>query len=168
MGRIADIDGSMRYNRTMASHSQYKSFEISWRETGEKFFAIVQVSGDRDPPAIITASVEEGMTTLKLRTHAIIDAGSLEAYRPNLSMRDDASPFRLFMQFLSHKESELGVELLNMSEAPRRLSRGWAFSYQARDYVEHGNLSQILVGHGPIIITDDGEIIETGSLDRDL
>ena len=65
-------------------NERYGGFEISWRETGELFVALVRVPGEERPPAIVRATVGEGMSVLKSRTRAIIDAGSVEAYRPTL------------------------------------------------------------------------------------
>jgi len=151
----------------MATNSHYNGYEISWRETGEQFVALVQKSGGGHPPAIVTATVAEGMVTLKSRTLAIIDADAVGAYRPNMSLPHAASPVRSFATFLSHKERELGELLCATSEIPERLSAGWAFYYQSRSYVETKELSKMLVGHGPVVITDEGEIIEGGSLFRD-
>ena len=63
-------------------NDRYGGFEISWRETGERFVALVRVPGEDRPPAIVTATVDEGMSVLKSRTRSIIDAGSVEAHRP--------------------------------------------------------------------------------------
>lgn len=63
-------------------NERYGAYEISWRETGEQFVALVRVLGDERPPAIVKATVGEGMAVLKSRTRAIIDAGLVESYRP--------------------------------------------------------------------------------------
>ncbi|HEX8553716.1 MAG TPA: YrhB domain-containing protein [Sphingomonas sp.] len=68
--------------------------------------------------------------------------------------------------FLSGKEVELGEPLALVSR-PQRLSGAWAFFYQSRAFVETGAFSALLVGHGPVIIRDNGEVIEGGSSDHD-
>jgi hypothetical protein len=90
-----------------------------------------------------------------------------EAYRPNLLAPSEASPVRAFDAFLSLKEREIGEPLSALSPGPKRLSTGWAFFYQSRAYAETGAFDKMLVGHGPVVVTDDGRIIEGGSLDRD-
>lgn len=72
-----------------------------------------------------------------------------------------------FGLFLARKEIDLGEGLAVTTASPLRLSRGWAFTYQARKYLETGKLSDMLVGQGPVVICDSGEIIEGTSLDLD-
>ncbi|WP_333570913.1 hypothetical protein [Sphingomonas sp.] len=62
----------------------YGGYEISWRETGEQFVALVRLPREERPPALIRATVSEGMSVLKSRTRAAIDAGEIERYRPTL------------------------------------------------------------------------------------
>lgn len=151
----------------MAAHDEYETYQIWWLETGEQFLALLRTTADQEPPAIITASVSEGMGILKTRTFAAVDAGNVEAYRPNLLAPNEASPVRAFASFLTAKERELGEPLSALPAGPERLSKGWAFYYQSRAYVETGALDQMLVGHGPVVVTDDGRLIEGSSLDRD-
>jgi len=151
----------------MASEEEYSGYQISWRETGLRFVAILRAGAQDDPPAIVEASVEEGMAVLKARTYGAIDAGTVEAYRPNLSALDHASPVRAFASFLIAKENAVGEPLSVVLAQPERLSAGWAFYYQSRKYVETGAPETMLVGHGPVVIKDDGRLIEGGSLDRD-
>jgi hypothetical protein len=73
----------------------------------------------------------------------------------------------LFRVFLADKEAEIGVPLLKVRGASQRLSRGWAFYYQSKAYTETGDMLDSLIGHGPVVIRDDGKIIEGGSLDWD-
>ena len=69
----------------MATYDErYDEYEISWRETGEQFVALVRRPGEDRPPAIVKATVGEGMAVLKSRTRGIIDAGQIETYRPSL------------------------------------------------------------------------------------
>ena len=59
----------------------------------------------------------------------------------------------------------MGLPLAAVKSAALRLSQGWAFSYQSRSYVESGDFRESLVGHGPVVILDDGRVLEGGSLD---
>lgn len=151
----------------MAAHDEYETYQIRWLETGEQFVALLRTAADQEPPAIITASVSEGMAILKARTFAAVDAGNVEAYRPNLSAPNEASPVRAFASYLTAKERELGEPLSALPAGPERLSKGWAFYYQSRAYVETGAFDQMLVGHGPVVVADDGRVIEGSSVDRD-
>jgi hypothetical protein len=54
-----------------------------------------------------------------------------------------------------------------VSNEAQRLSGGWAFSYQSKAFVATGDVAAMLVGHGPVVIRDDGYVIEGSSLDRD-
>jgi hypothetical protein len=72
-----------------------------------------------------------------------------------------------FSYFMARKQGELGEAIAASRESPKRLSAGWAFYYQSRAYLETGELGSMLVGHGPVVIRDDGAIIEGGSLDVD-
>jgi hypothetical protein len=74
---------------------------------------------------------------------------------------------QIFDGFLARKQDELGIPLAAVRRPPERLSRGWAFYYQSRAYVETGEFESALVGQGPVVIRDDGRIIEGGSLDID-
>jgi hypothetical protein len=124
----------------------------------------------RDLGGKLTSCVDavlSGMAVLKSRTFAVIDGGVAEAYRPNLLAPNQASPVRAFDAFLSVKEREIGEPLSALPAGPQRLSAGWAFFYQSRAYAETGAFDKMLVGHGPVVVTDDGRIIEGGSLDRD-
>lgn len=72
---------------------------------------------------------------------------------------------RAFTAFLVRKQSELGEDLGRVPIAAERLSAGWAFYYQSRAYLETGNSDDRLIGHGPVVVRDDGTVIEGGSLD---
>ena len=72
-----------------------------------------------------------------------------------------------FAAFLDRKAGEVGEELTRMRTMSQRLSAGWAFFYQSRTYVETGDPSTMLVGHGPVVVKDDGGVVEGGSLDHD-
>lgn len=151
----------------MTNEEEYGGYQISWRETGLGFVALLRAGAEEEPPAIVEASVKEGMAVLKARAYAAVDAGTIEAYRPNLLAPDHASPVRAFASFLSTKEKAVGEPLSAVLAQPARLSAGWAFYYQSREYVETGTLETMLVGHGPVVVKDDGRVIEGGSLDRD-
>ena len=70
-----------------------------------------------------------------------------------------------FIAFLARKQTALGEELGRVPIPAERLSAGWAFYYQSSAYLETGNFGDQLVGQGPVVIKDDGTVIEGGSLD---
>ena len=72
-----------------------------------------------------------------------------------------------FHAFLARKQSEIGEAIAPLPGTPKRLSSGWAFHYQSLAYVETGEPGAMLVGHGAVVIRDDGRVIEGGSLDSD-
>ena len=74
---------------------------------------------------------------------------------------------RAFLAFLARKASQIGEPLAEVPHASQRLSGGWAFYYQSKTFVETGDVMTSLVGHGPVVIRDDGRIIEGGSLHHD-
>jgi hypothetical protein len=80
---------------------------------------------------------------------------------------DMGTATRAFGNFIAQKQDDLGEPLAPTGTPPERLSSGWAFYYQSRAYMETGELSAMLVGHGPVVISNEGRIIEGGSLDRD-
>jgi len=68
--------------------------------------------------------------------------------------------------FIREKQKQLNIELDLVPRTLGRISCGWAFTYQSRLYLESREFSQMLVGHGPTVIFDDGRILEGRSLDR--
>jgi hypothetical protein len=81
---------------------------------------------------------------------------------------DEKAATRAFQDFLIRKSAEIGETLAPTFLPPKRLSAGWAFHYQAQSYIEQGDLGAMLVGHGAVLVGDDGRIIESGSSDQDL
>ncbi|WP_296616711.1 YrhB domain-containing protein [Sphingomonas sp.] len=71
----------------------------------------------------------------------------------------------VFGLFLANKEKQIGQQLSEIASA-ERVSDGWAFYYQARAYVDTGDFNEMLIGHGPVVVRDDGCLIEGGSLDH--
>lgn len=80
---------------------------------------------------------------------------------------DEDTATAAFTAFLVQKQSALGEELGRVPIPAERLSAGWAFHYQSSAYLETGKFGDQLVGHGPVVIKDDGTVIEGGSLDRE-
>ncbi|MDH7975947.1 hypothetical protein QH494_27525 [Sphingomonas sp. AR_OL41] len=83
---------------------------------------------------------------------------------------DKAAARRIFDSFLEQKEKAIGQPLACFDDNVERIGGGWAFRYQGRAWVETRNmddLSGFLVGHGPVVVLDTGEVLEGGSLDRD-
>jgi hypothetical protein len=80
---------------------------------------------------------------------------------------DEQTALAIFEDFLRKKEAELAIPLALAPGSSQRLSKGWAFVYQSLAYVMGGRFGDLLVGHGPTVISDDGQILEGGSLDAD-
>ena len=80
---------------------------------------------------------------------------------------DEQSATDAFGAFLRGKEAETGEALARVSHEAQRLSGGWAFFYQSKAFLATGDVCAMLVGHGPVIVRDDGHVIEGGSLDLD-
>jgi hypothetical protein len=80
---------------------------------------------------------------------------------------DESTALAIFEDFLRMNEGQLGILLAEVPTSRKRLSTGWAFYYQSQAYVEGGSFSDLLVGHGPVVISDDGRLLEGGSLDSD-
>jgi hypothetical protein len=77
---------------------------------------------------------------------------------------DEAAATAIFEHFLSEKEKSIHQPLAIVAKETQRIPKGWAFVYQSKSYVETGNFSDMLVGQGPVIVLDDGRILEGGSL----
>ena len=54
---------------------------------------------------------------------------------------DLAAAIAAFEGFIERKQNDLGESLASLRR-PERLSRGWAFHYQSRAYMETGELVQ--------------------------
>jgi hypothetical protein len=80
---------------------------------------------------------------------------------------DEQSATDVFSAFLRGKEADTGEALARVPLEAQRLSAGWTFFYQSKAFLAAGDFSAMLVGHGPVIVRDDGHVIEGGSLDRD-
>jgi len=80
---------------------------------------------------------------------------------------DEATALAISEDFLRRKEGEVGRALAQVRGSSQRLSGGWAFYYQSLAYVADRQVSDLLVGHGPVVISDEGRLVEGGSLDRD-
>ncbi len=80
---------------------------------------------------------------------------------------DERSAINVFERFLRGKQAETGKALARLPREAQRLSAGWAFFYQSEAFVATGDATAMLVGHGPVVIRDDGRIVEGGSLDHD-
>lgn len=78
----------------------------------------------------------------------------------------EPAPQAAIDRFLAEKARAIGQPLTRIGPV-ERLSNGWAFSYQSRAYVETQDFGDLLVGQGPVVLLDDGRVLEGGSLDRD-
>ena len=79
---------------------------------------------------------------------------------------DQTEALTAAQSFVREKQKQLNIELDVVPQSLSRIASGWAFTYQSRLYLESRELSQMLVGQGPIVMLDDGRILEGGSLDR--
>jgi len=95
--------------------------------------------------------------------------GDLESHNDfgHSDRMEEAEAQAIFEKFLRRKEVEVGCSLAQMPGSSQRLSKGWALYYQSSAYVDGRQNEDLLVGHGPVVISDDGRLIEGGSLDRD-
>jgi hypothetical protein len=66
-------------------------------------------------------------------------------------------------EFLAAKSLETGTEVARLSI--RKIERGWVFHYNSRAYIENGDFGESLVGQGPNIILESGQVLEGGSID---
>ena len=80
---------------------------------------------------------------------------------------DECTALAIFENYLRKKEGEIGTSLAQVPGSSQRLSKGWAFYYQSLAYVTERRVVDLLVGHGPVVISDDGRVLEGGSLDGD-
>jgi hypothetical protein len=73
-----------------------------------------------------------------------------------------------FERILRGKQVKIGEALTQVPHETLGLSAGCAFFYQSEGVVRTGDVSAMLVGHGPVVVRDDRHVIEGTSLDRDL
>lgn len=78
---------------------------------------------------------------------------------------DQSEAYIEAQSFVRAKETRLNVELDVVPQSLARIPTGWVFHYQSRSYLETRELSQMLVGQGPVVMLDDGRILEGGSVD---
>jgi hypothetical protein len=69
----------------------------------------------------------------------------------------------LAQQVVETQERKTGVPLGINVGATQRLLQGWAFYWNSRAFLASRDLNHSLVGHGPLIVLDDGRILEGGS-----
>jgi hypothetical protein len=79
---------------------------------------------------------------------------------------DEATARAAMREFLDRKEALGEGALAIAGQATHRIAEGWVFFYNSRGWVENGDFSECLVGQGPVIILDDGRILEGGSLEE--
>jgi Immunity protein 35 len=80
---------------------------------------------------------------------------------------DERTAQATFDRFLVAKAQVIGLDLAMTEQRPQRIDGGWVFHYQGKAWVEARDHDAMLVGHGPVIVVDDGVIVEGGSLDHD-
>ncbi|WP_338662176.1 YrhB domain-containing protein [Pararoseomonas sp. SCSIO 73927] len=77
----------------------------------------------------------------------------------------EAEARSIFVEFLAGKRRTHGYALAEVPGTARRLPGAWSFHYQATEFIETGDMQAMLVGNGPVVLMDDGSILEGGSLD---
>jgi len=55
------------------------------------------------------------------------------------------------------------LALAILDDATIECEFGWAFSYQTRSFIESGDVMDTLVGNGPLFVTREGTMFETGT-----
>jgi Immunity protein 35 len=82
-------------------------------------------------------------------------------------MMDQQQARAIFDDFLSDQQEASGHNLAAIDSITEQLSVGWAFYYQSTKYIESGEMSDMLVGQGPVVILNNGTVLEGGSADAD-
>ena len=80
---------------------------------------------------------------------------------------DEPPALKIFESFLRKKEGQMDILLAQVPGSSEKLSAGWAFYYQSKAYVTGRSFDDLLVGQGPVVVSDDGRLLEGGSLDLD-
>ncbi len=83
---------------------------------------------------------------------------------------DGMAARKIFDGFLVDMEKTVGLPLAVMEDMVEQIPGGWVFRYQGREWVKSrdmSDLSDFLVGHGPVVVLDNGVVLQGGSLDRD-
>ena len=83
-----------------------------------------------------------------------LDARIIES-RKSLSQRE--------RDILGLGGSDEPMALAILDDATIECEFGWAFSFQTRNFIESGDEMDALVGNGPLFVTREGEIFETGT-----
>jgi hypothetical protein len=75
---------------------------------------------------------------------------------------DDAR--QIVLDYLKQLERDTGCELAMLDGNTLKREFGWVFFYNARRYVETGNITHALAGNAPIVVTSrDRRIHVTGT-----
>jgi len=77
---------------------------------------------------------------------------------------------KIFDAFLIDMEKRVGLPLAVFEDTIEQIPGGWVFRYQGREWVKSQDMSDLsgfLVGHGPVVVLDNGVVLQGGSLDRD-
>jgi hypothetical protein len=83
------------------------------------------------------------------------------------ALMDRTTAMTIITSFLEIKSRDSGMPLCLAPESVTEHLFGWSFGYQSRAFLETDDFLNVLVGHGPIVVLNDGRILEGGSLHRD-
>lgn len=78
-------------------------------------------------------------------------------------MIDQPQARELALGHLAESEREGAVPLALLEDRTLPLSYGWVFFYQSRAWVEHGDVSAIVGGNAPLLVTSQGELYVLGT-----
>jgi len=74
---------------------------------------------------------------------------------------------KIIEQYLADMNDNIESKIVLVEDSLERLLFGWSFIYQSEKYLKTDDFLEMLVGHGPVVILNDGRILEGGSVDLD-
>jgi hypothetical protein len=77
---------------------------------------------------------------------------------------DDA--LALAQQTVDRNERRAGVPLGIANEATKRIEQGWVFYWNTKSFLASKDPYDMLIGQGPLIVLDDGRVLEGGSAEQ--
>ncbi|MBS0297364.1 MAG: hypothetical protein JSR45_13725 [Proteobacteria bacterium] len=73
---------------------------------------------------------------------------------------------RLADAVVATHEAEVETPLAIREDAIRRIDQGWVFYWNTREAVTTRDIAKGLVGQGPLLVLDNGRVLEGGSAER--
>ena len=70
---------------------------------------------------------------------------------------------QIALQYLKRVEARTGIELILLDRFTQERTFGWVFFYDSKCHAQTLNVSNALAGNGPIVVTKDGRLHETGT-----